>query len=300
MEENREMHNHVVVLSDGHANLGIVDPLVLSHHAEQLRNRGVITSAVGIGDAYSSYQLQALADHGGGQLHDAQYPHEIIEVVLGELKEVQETIVEDIAVTLSYPAGVRVQNLSDFPTVVGSSNALTQLGMLAPERRRPVIFRITAPEGSEGDKLSFEVTCSWIRTGTTERVKGTPVVRDLGFTSESKNTIQPRDIELSTRVATIWQSAVVRKCVALNRQGELKELQRYLDHEVKYFSRYCEGLPGTGRLLTELRSIRKNSDRRWDERMNKTMDHTHYLVQQSHNDYRSLQRGSWSDSLDNS
>jgi hypothetical protein len=112
--------------------------------------------------------------------------------------------------------------------------------------------------------------------------------------------MQPRDLELSERVATVWQSGVVRKCVALNRQGDLKELQRYLDNELKNFSRFCEGLPGTGRLLTELRGIRKHADRRWDERMNKTMDNTSYIVQQSHNDYRTNQRGNWLDTLDNS
>jgi Ca-activated chloride channel family protein len=297
MEEYSRMHNHVVLLSDGHANAGITDPMVLAHHAEQLRSRGIVTSTVGIGDGYSSAQLQALADHGGGQLHDAQYPHEIIEVVLGELQEVQETIVEDIAVTLSFQSGLRVENLSGFPTVMSSSSALTQLGMLAPERKRPVIFRVTAPDGHAGDQLSFEASCSWIKTGTSERVQGKRASADLTFVSESRNSLQKRDNELSLRVAQCWQSGVVRKCVAFNRQGDLKELGRYLDNELKYFSRYCQSLPDADRLVAELQRMKEQANRRWDERSLKTMDHSSYMTQQSQNDYRSINRGNWSDSL---
>jgi Ca-activated chloride channel homolog len=297
MEEQSLMHNHVVVLSDGYANLGIIDPLVLAHHAEQLRSRGVVTSTVGIGDDYSSEQLQALADHGGGQLHDAQFPAEIIEVVLGELQEVQETIVESIALTLAFPNGMRVENLSGFPTVMKSSSAITQLGMLAPGRRRPVIFRVTAPDGRDGDRLSFEASCSWIRTGTTERLQGTSVSADVTFASEARNSSQPRDPQLSLCVAQCWQSGVVRKGVALNRQGDLKELGRYLDNELKYFSRYCQGLEGAQRLVSELQRMRDQADRRWDERSRKHMDHLNYLSTTTRNDYRSLDHGNWADSL---
>lgn len=64
----------VILLSDGHANEGIVDPLQLREIADNLRRRGVFTSTVGIGDGYSEDQLQVIAEHGGGRLHDADAP----------------------------------------------------------------------------------------------------------------------------------------------------------------------------------------------------------------------------------
>lgn len=42
--------NHVLLLSDGHANRGIVDPALLALAAEQRRGQGIATSCLGIGD----------------------------------------------------------------------------------------------------------------------------------------------------------------------------------------------------------------------------------------------------------
>ena len=66
-ERHGPTQNRVIVLSDGHANRGLVEPGELGHHAAELRKRGLYTSTVGIGDNYSPVQLDAIAEHGGGR-----------------------------------------------------------------------------------------------------------------------------------------------------------------------------------------------------------------------------------------
>ncbi len=298
MDAYPDMHNHIVLLSDGHANTGIVDPFVLGHHAQELRSRGVLTSTVGIGDHYSSAQLQSLADSGGGQLHDAQFPHEIIEVVIGGLQEVQETFIKDIVLQVDWPRGTRFENLSGFQTKIDGDSALVQMGMLAPSRKRHAIFRFGAPEGFEGEQLTFRTRCSWTDSRVHRRIEGTPVRSVLTFASEMANGHERTDEVLGLRVAQCWQSGVVRKSVALNRLGELGQLARYLDSEIKYLSRYCLALPKARHLVSELESLRARADREWNERSRKTMDHTTYLQSQTYYDYRSMVRGGWTESLD--
>jgi Ca-activated chloride channel family protein len=72
MAERSGCQNRVLLLSDGHANSGITDPEVLAEHARELRLRGLFTSTIGIGDGYSPEQIQTIANHGGGRMHDAE------------------------------------------------------------------------------------------------------------------------------------------------------------------------------------------------------------------------------------
>lgn len=293
MQKHTDMHNHVILISDGHANVGTIDPEILGHHADQLRQRGVLTSCVGIGNDYSSIQLQALADLGGGRLHDAEFPQEIIECLLGELRELQETVVEDISVHLTFPSSVKVKNMSGFPTAFSNSSLVCQMGSLPPGGKRNVIFRIITDVGTQGDQLTFEATCNWMWTGKDKRDKSIPVKRSLTIAPSDINSNQSRDIELSVKIAEIWQSGIVRKAVKMNRDNRLRDLQTYLDHEIKHFSRYCADLPGTDHLVSALTKMRDVADRDWDERSRKSMEYTTYLTQTSQVDHRSLERAGW-------
>ena len=71
-EEHPEGIHRLLILTDGQANDGLVDPQELSEVAANLRMRGISTSAVGIGQDYSTHQIEPIADQGGGMLHHTQ------------------------------------------------------------------------------------------------------------------------------------------------------------------------------------------------------------------------------------
>ena len=64
----------IVILSDGHANAGVIGSGELARHAQELLARGVTTSALGIGDGYDEQLLGSIAEAGGGRLLDAEAP----------------------------------------------------------------------------------------------------------------------------------------------------------------------------------------------------------------------------------
>ena len=102
----------VVILSDGMANQGITHPKELLMHASELSSRGVQTSSIGIGAHYSPLQLDALAEGGKGRLHDTETAEDIINVVLGELGEIGNTIAKNIKLHIKYPGSVELKCLS--------------------------------------------------------------------------------------------------------------------------------------------------------------------------------------------
>ena len=127
---------HVVLLSDGHANEGIVEPVALRSHADEMASRGITSSTVGVGDGYSPLQLEALSEGGLGRLHDAGTPEEMIETILGELGEVVSIVGSNVEVYLRWPAELRVESLADYRKTVTGNTMTVRLGQLLNGSRR--------------------------------------------------------------------------------------------------------------------------------------------------------------------
>ncbi|MCX7864607.1 MAG: VWA domain-containing protein, partial [Novosphingobium sp.] len=127
-EADPELTPRIPILSDGHANEGITDRAELGEHARELRLRGVLTSCLGIGDGYDEHLLRHLAENGGGRLHDAELTSEISSVLLGELDDIFGTLVEDVQIEVSVPAGVDVEAFGTNSTWRDSKRLLVKLG----------------------------------------------------------------------------------------------------------------------------------------------------------------------------
>ena len=116
---------------------------------------------------------------------------------------------------------------------------------------------------------------------------------DLSFARGRDNSRQPRDQRRSVVVAKLWQSEVIRKAVRLNREGDYHEAIELLTDELRYFERYCEGLPGTAELVEQLRRMLGSVDRPWAERSRKEVELAHYKAATCQQDLRSHARPSW-------
>ncbi len=270
MERFPEYHHHVIVLSDGQANQGQLDPATLGIHAAELRARGLPTSAIGIGEGYSQTQLKPIADHGGGRLHDAQHTHEIIEVISAELTDILSTAARDLELTLLAPADVEAECLSSFPSRITRGKLRAQLGMLPHSRQRDCVFLLKLPAGQPGTTLPFAVRLSWVDSeGQSQTFESNPI--DITFASGTDNTAQPRDIPTSLRVAECWQNSLVERAVDLNRRGDFDEISALLRQELQHFRRYVDGLPGGEAMVDNLQHLYKSAHRYWDERKRKEL-----------------------------
>jgi Ca-activated chloride channel family protein len=287
--EHPGCHNRVLLLSDGHANRGVIDPRALGAEAEQFAGRGIYTSTVGIGNDYSSEQIEAIAVNGGGQLHRAETPGQVVEVVLGELSDVAGIVAESIAVTVEHPPTLDMELLGDFPATRQEGRVRCVLGSLLGATTRLAVFKVTVPAGPPGALLPLRVRVDWSPAGSREVRTETVSPILLRFAGEAENTAQPRQVELSVEVARVWQGAVLRRAVRLNRQGNYGEARRLLEEELRYFERYCAGLPQTGPLVAEMRGALDDIARAWDEGRRKEVEVRGWKQTRQERDHRSGQ-----------
>lgn len=297
MGEHSDNTARVLLLSDGYANEGIVDPRELARIAEGLRERGVLSSTVGIGDDYSTDQIQAIADGGGGLMHDAERPEEIVEVVLGEFGEIIQTYAEEIELRVAHDHRTKLEAVGDIPTTSDPDGTAFRLGSLVSGRSRTVVIRVYAPQGEAGTELHFAVKLTLRFPQQRERV-----CRDVGemklvFAHGDANRTQQRDLGRSLVVAERWQAEIVATALRLNRDGQYREAHKYVIGQARHFENYCRGVPGAEHFAAELRQFADRLERPMAERMRKDVGQQLYSLHRNKLDHRAQQRTNWKAAL---
>jgi len=264
------MVSRVVVLSDGMANEGILQPTELGEHARELLNRGIVSTSVGIGPNYSNIQLQAIADNGGGTLHHASHPNEIIEIVVAEMRGMRQVAAEALFLEIRASAAVELECLSGYTLnqtgMTGQSNysATVSVGTVISGVSRDAVFKITCPPLSHGQKIDFQITAKWAPPLGTFKSGYASCDAQLTAVFASENRTQSFDQRTGERSARVWLACTVQQAIELNTQGLPKEAAALLNRQEPYFMSYCKLLEAGPSLAIEwgeaLMNVRQRID----------------------------------------
>jgi len=118
----------VVLLTDGQANQGVVDPHEIAADVARMAAHGVATSAIGLGRSFNEDLLARVADAGGGRFAHAETPVELEGVMAAELIGIDATVARRVRARFHADgvAGEIVDMLNDF-IVDGDELALPDL-----------------------------------------------------------------------------------------------------------------------------------------------------------------------------
>jgi hypothetical protein len=269
--------------------VGIVDPEELGRHAGELDRRGIHSSTVGIGDAYSPEQLQVIAEAGGGRMHDAEWDAEIEEVVVAELGEILQTDIEDVELEVDVPQGARIESLSPYPCE-GVHTLRLRLGSILPGACREALLQVSTPRGGEDDSFRFSLRASARFREDGDRILSPVRTVGLGFAAGPDNDAQSRDLAVSRRVVDLWLARLVRTLGHLNRFGDPRAARTLHEREGKWFERFATGIPGAEESVTRYRYLVERARRPIRERLRKEMILGSYKGFRGEADYRSHER----------
>ena len=122
--------NRVLLLSDGLANVGIIDQEELALHSRALYKRGVSTSTFGIGLDFNEHLLEAMSNAGGGKFYYIASPEQIPEYFLREFEQLASVTARGARVEINLPQGVSVEVLGGWNADVKPGRARINLGDL--------------------------------------------------------------------------------------------------------------------------------------------------------------------------
>lgn len=269
----------VMVLTDGLANTGIIDPEELTRHASALLARGIGSSVVAIGDEYSTDQVKAIAFGGGGRYHHGNHPDEIVELLQGELELSGKMIARDMVLELETEPGVKVEMLSDFPlmpaeyrpTFGDRQTTSFLLGSVISGSPKGSLLKLTMPSGKVGSASPVLTRLVWDRSDIDGPAASPFTQSEFMFKRGRDNSPQPRRIDVSQSAAEIWISWLVRKLMEWNRRGDFVKIRAFFFEQQRYFRRYCKGLPDELTLIRKFDHIKDQMINPMPERSRREM-----------------------------
>lgn len=136
----------VLLVSDGHANVGITAPDTIAGLAHAAAGDRITSSTLGYGLDYDESLLAALAKGGQGNHHFAQDPDTAAGLIATEVSGLLEQTVQAASVLVSMSpavAGVEVEN--DLQHTMTSDGLLIELGSLGSGETRRLLLTFSIP-----------------------------------------------------------------------------------------------------------------------------------------------------------
>lgn len=233
----------VLLVSDGHANIGVTDPEVLGGHVGQFVERRITTSTLGMGLGYDEALLSVIALSGGGNEHFAEEADTAAGVIAEECGDLlaQQFLACRLSVTLgSGMAAVEVLNEATMRrTPLGVD---IELGGLRPEERRSLVLMFKPhPASRPGRRKLAVVRLDYVLADDlSDRSVSTSV-----WARVARDEERPAVVDHDVMGEVLFQRVQRRKRLgmkALN-LGDTAEAERIFDAVIRLIKRSWTSLP---------------------------------------------------------
>jgi Ca-activated chloride channel family protein len=213
----------VILLTDGLANVGILDPGVLARHAGELRRRGIATTTVGVGQDFDEGLLSAMAEAGGGNFQYVAGADGLRAFFAQELQELFSVAATGLTVTLALAPGVDAELVSAFPLESRGTALDVAIGELVAGDEIDLVFTVRAGSGHAGDLLPVGVTACWTDPRADARREFDAALDPLRRAEAPEVTVAIADDLVVERSARQRAAAERRAGLELDRMGRYAE-----------------------------------------------------------------------------
>ncbi len=118
-KESNAAIKRVVLLSDGRANDGLVDPNQIAEQAESFASRGITTSTYGLGRDFNEELMVDLAKAGQGNHYYAETAEDLLESFNEEFELMANLWSKDLVLNIKPKDGVQLKLMNDYRRIDG-------------------------------------------------------------------------------------------------------------------------------------------------------------------------------------
>lgn len=153
--------NRVLLLSDGLANVGETDPLVIRNKAQDYYKEGVTISTFGVGLNYNENLMLNLAEYGSGNYYFIDDPLKVVKIFEKEFKGLLSIIAKDIDICLRLDKSVKLETIYGYLYETEGNEHIINISNFLEGDKKFIIASLVLPKRKEGKFTIGEVTIDY-------------------------------------------------------------------------------------------------------------------------------------------
>ena len=155
-QQTSEQLNRVLLLTDGLANRGIVDPQVLVNTAKEKAAAGIMTTTLGFGDGFNEDLLIDMAEAGGGNFYFIQSADDAANVFNIEMESLTSIVGQNLTVNLETKNQIQVAEvLNKYPSRQLDKGVEVFLGDVYQVESKSLVLQFTLPAIATEGKIDI-------------------------------------------------------------------------------------------------------------------------------------------------
>jgi Ca-activated chloride channel family protein len=159
----------VLLLSDGHANAGIVAPSQLGAMVRRISNQGAVVSTIGMGLGFNETLMASLADHGMGSFSFLEHLESLGTILARELSDSRDLYADASEVRIDLPSGVELIDAAGYPFVLEGQTAVIRTGQLIQDSVKSFMATLRIPNHMAAEYTFGNIDLSYRVDGSSYR-----------------------------------------------------------------------------------------------------------------------------------
>lgn len=255
-----DANRRIVVLTDGEANVGIVDPALLTGIVGGGRAREITTSVIGFGDGFNEKLCAGLADAGGGEDYFCEGPDHAPTVFREEFEGLASVVAQNIVVEIvPDPRTGAVELLSKYPSTCVDGTVRVDVGDAFGDETRSVLAQINVGAiGEPGTVKVADVQIRWADVaGGGVTMHSTTIPVEIGAATDADH-VAP-DAGVVEQVEILLAVRARREALELAEKGDTHGARARLSDAKRIAMRY----PAMREELDEIERDEREIDSGW-------------------------------------
>ena len=176
----------IILLTDGHANVGERNHDKLVGVASAARSRNITTTTIGFGDGYDEQLLSLIADNGSGNDYWCAGPDQAPQIFNDEFEGLASVVAQNVSVEIQPTDGViDIGILNEFPMTPVGRGVQIALGDAYGDEKRRVIAKLLLPTVREAGPYPLgEIVIRWATAGDDVELHTVTVPIGIGVSND--------------------------------------------------------------------------------------------------------------------